>query len=205
MAKLLISHSPKDKAWAERVHEVLRKNEYRCLFVDAHPDDGVHASADWERMLHQRLRQSRGVVALCSANWLASPWCVAEAIVARERKRRVFLLATDDTCDIRRVPGANIAAPQIPDFLKDRRFISLAGKTEEAGHEQLLRDLEREGLKKQSLRLPHRPYPGLEPFGEQDAAIFFGRDEETDEVIDVLHRRRKDYANGFVVVVGMSG
>jgi hypothetical protein len=42
------------------------------------------------------LRQSRGVVVLCSANWLASLWCVAEAMMARERKQRVFLLATAD-------------------------------------------------------------------------------------------------------------
>jgi hypothetical protein len=88
MTTLFISHSSKDKEWAERIHKALSK-DYQCLFLDSHPDDGIHAGADWERTLYQRLRQSRGVVVLCSVNWLASPWCVAEAMMARERKRRV--------------------------------------------------------------------------------------------------------------------
>ena len=79
MTTLFISHSSKDKAWAERTHRALSDGGYQCLFLDSHPGDGIHAGADWEQMLYQRLRQSRGVVVLCSANWLASPWCVAEA------------------------------------------------------------------------------------------------------------------------------
>ena len=88
---------------------------------------------------------------------------------------------------------------------KGSRFISLAGFTEEEAHQQLLRGLEKEGLKKHDFKLPDRPYPGLEPFQETDAAVFFGRDEETDEVIDVFHRHRKGDANGFVLVLGASG
>ncbi len=109
------------------MREALRGQGYQSLFFDSHPDDGIHAGADWERTLYQRLRQSRGVVVLCTAHWLASPWCVAEAMMARERKRRVFLLATADVIDGRQVKGLEDAALQIPDFLKDRQFISLAG------------------------------------------------------------------------------
>ena len=67
MTTLFISHSSKDKAWAERMHGALSDAGYQCLFLDSHPDDGIHAGADWERMLYQRLRQSRGVVVLCTA------------------------------------------------------------------------------------------------------------------------------------------
>jgi len=122
MTTLFISHSSKDKAWAERIHQALSDGDYQCLFLDSHPDDGIHAGADWERTLYQRLRQSRGVVALCTANWLASPWCVAEAMMARERKRRVFLLATADVIDGHQVKGLEGITLQIPDFLKDRRI-----------------------------------------------------------------------------------
>ena len=190
----------------ERVRVSFRSTEDRRKSrAFAHPDDGIHAGADWERTLYQCLRQSRGVVVLCSVNWLGSPWCVAEAMMARERKRRVFLLATADVIDNRQVKGPGGTTPGLPDFLKDRQFISLSGLTEEEAHQQLLRGLEKEGLKKHDFKLPDRPYPGLEPFQETDAAIFFGRDEETDEVIDVLHRRRKGNANGFVLVLGASG
>jgi TIR domain len=99
MTTLFVSHSKKDKKWAERVHKLLSDSDYQCLFLDSHPDDGIHAGADWERTLYQRLRQSRGVVVLCSANWIASPWCVAEAMMSRDRGKRVFLVATADIAD----------------------------------------------------------------------------------------------------------
>ncbi|MDZ3835920.1 MAG: toll/interleukin-1 receptor domain-containing protein [Rhodospirillales bacterium] len=89
MTTLFISHSSKDKAWAERTHQALTAGGYHCLFLDSHPDDGIHAGADWEQTLYQRLRQSRGVVVLCSANWLASPCeCPAAASAGQPRHRR---------------------------------------------------------------------------------------------------------------------
>jgi hypothetical protein len=115
------------------------------------------------------------------------------------------LLAAAEVTDNRQVKGAGDTAAGLPDFLKDRQLISLSSLTEEEAHQQLLRGLEKEGLKKHDFKLPDQPYPGLEPLQETDAAVFFGRDEETDEVIDVLHRRRKENANGFVLVLGASG
>ena len=206
MTTLFISHSSKDKAWAERMHQALAAGGYQCLFLDSHPDDGIHAGADWEQTLYQRLRQSRGIVVLCSANWLASPWCVAEAMIARDRGKRVFLVASADVTDDRQVRAASDAAvPRIPAFLKDLQFVSLGGVTEEEAGRQLLRGLEREGLKKEDFKLPQRPYPGLAPFQETDAAVFFGRDSEIDQVIGLLNRRRRRNAHGFMLVLGASG
>ena len=37
------------------------------------------------------------------------------------------------------------------------------------------------------------------------AAVFFGRDDESDRVINLLHQRRKGNAKGFVLVLGASG
>jgi hypothetical protein len=45
MTTLFISHSSKDKAWAERVREALRSQGYQSLFLDSHPDDGIHVGA----------------------------------------------------------------------------------------------------------------------------------------------------------------
>lgn len=41
MTTLFISHSAKDKAWAERTHTALVAGGYRCLFLDSDPDDGL--------------------------------------------------------------------------------------------------------------------------------------------------------------------
>jgi hypothetical protein len=88
-------------------------------------------------------------------NWLASPWCVAEAMMARERGKPVFLLATADVADSRQVklPQDENGPPQIPDFLKDTQFISLSGKTEEQALDELCRGLTEAGLR-DDFRLP---------------------------------------------------
>jgi energy-coupling factor transporter ATP-binding protein EcfA2 len=206
MTTLFISHSSKDKARAEEIREALRGQGYQSLFLDSHPDDGIPAGAKWEQTLWQRLRQSRGVVVICTANWLASPWCVAEAMIARERGKPVFLIADDNVVDRRQVKGARDGEKtlQIPDFLKDTQYISLAGLTTEDALRHLWRGLEEEGLK-DDFPLPKRPYPGLDPFQETDAAVFFGRDEEIERVRAVLNRRRGNNAEGFILVLGASG
>ena len=206
MKKRSLTRKSPCEDWAERTHQALREGGYQCLFLDSHPDDGIHAGADWEQTLYQRLRQSRGVVVLCSANWLASPWCVAEAMMARERKRRVFLLATADIADGRQVKRPDgTHAPQIPDFLKDKQFISLSGISEDEAWRRLLDGLGKEGLNKRDFKLPARPYPGLEPFTERTAPSSSDGTTRSTKVIDVLHRRRKGDAKGFVVLLGASG
>ncbi len=49
------------------------------------------------------------------------------------------------------------------------------------------------------------PFPGLEAFTEQDAAVFFGREAETTELLERLHPVVATQANRLVAVVGPSG
>jgi len=120
--------------------------------------------------------------------------------------KRVFLLATADIADDGRVNvDDGDAVPKIPDFLKDVQLLSLAERTEEQTFDQLLKGLEREGLKQRDFELPDRPYPGLRAFRENDAAVYFGRDAEIDEVLAILARRRRNNARGFIVILGASG
>ncbi|MCX3058226.1 nSTAND1 domain-containing NTPase [Streptomyces beihaiensis] len=49
------------------------------------------------------------------------------------------------------------------------------------------------------------PYPGLEAFTEDDAAVFFGRDREIAELVGRLHPTAPRRAQRFVTVVGPSG
>ncbi len=205
MTTLFISHSSKDKAWAEAIDAGLQRNSYQT-FLDSHPDHGIHPGAQWERMLWQRLHQCRGVVVLCTKHWLSSPWCIAEAMLAREKRKLVFLLASEELIDGRQVKGAEDSqeTPTIPDFLKDMQFISLQGLTREQAFDRLLHGLAQEHLRDHA-PLPRRPYPGLEPFQESDAAVFFGRDDDITRVTDVLHQRQRKIARGFIVVLGASG
>jgi formylglycine-generating enzyme required for sulfatase activity len=201
---LFISHSSRDKDWANRTHEALRRKGYG-VFLDSHPDDGIHPGAKWERTLWRRLSQSGGVVVLCSASWLSSPWCVAEAMIAREQGKKIFLLATGDVANGGPINDSKKAAeiPQIPDFLKDTQFISLASLTEEEAYRRLWQGLEKEIAEDFPVLGP--PYPGLEPFKERDAAVFFGRRAEIQEVLAKLNKRRGNNAKGFMLILGASG
>jgi formylglycine-generating enzyme required for sulfatase activity len=202
---LFISHSSKDKAWAERLHDALVADGYGA-FLDSHPDDGIHPGADWEKLLWLRLRQCGGVVVLCSANWLKSPWCVAEAMLAREHGKKIFLLGTREVINGRQVKGGDGAqdAPQIPDFLKPKQCLPVAGLSPEEAYRRLQRGLAEEKLNEEFAVLGP-PYPGLEPFQERDAAVFFGRRDKIEQVKNVLNQRRRNNAPGFIVVLGASG
>src|SRR5208283_5945351 len=48
-------------------------------------------------------------------------------------------------------------------------------------------------------RFASSPYPGLRPFETEESDIFFGREQQTDELLVRLHRHR------FLAVVGPSG
>jgi hypothetical protein len=50
-----------------------------------------------------------------------------------------------------------------------------------------------------SARIPGNPFPGLRPFDSPESSLFFGRDEQCDDLLTRLGRRR------LVAVVGMSG
>jgi ribosomal protein S7/energy-coupling factor transporter ATP-binding protein EcfA2 len=203
MTTLFISHSSKDVSWSKAVHDALKGKGYQ-LFLDVHAEDGIHVGANWEQRLYQVLRQCRGVVALVSAHWLASPWCVAEVLIARERGKPVFLLATEEVTTAEPTGAGADARPTIPNFLKDRQYIPLSGLDPQQIIEELLRGLHAEGIS-DDFPLPQWPYPGLEPFTAKEAAIFFGRDGEIGEVNEILNRRLRNNAKGFILVLGASG
>jgi hypothetical protein len=129
LTTLFISHSSKDRTRADWLRTALKERGFKSLFLDSHPDDGIPAGSQWEHELWQALRRSRALVVLCTANWLRSPWCVAEAMMARERGKPVFLLADAEIVDDRIVKdeAGGASRPRLPDFLKDTQFISVAG------------------------------------------------------------------------------
>ncbi|HSR22257.1 MAG TPA: AAA family ATPase, partial [Candidatus Eisenbacteria bacterium] len=63
--------------------------------------------------------------------------------------------------------------------------------------------LERPARRRWTAQRP--PYPGLEPFGEEDAGVFFGREAETRELVDRFSPALAHEAHRFVAVVGPSG
>jgi hypothetical protein len=192
MASVFVSHSSLDREAAEVVCTRLQAAGFAALFVDFDPDRGIPEGRNWERELYAQLRRSDAVIFLASEASIASRWCVAEISLARSLGRPVFPL--------RLQPG--VALP----LLADVQWTDLTEV--DSGLALLPAGLASVGLGSADSFAwnPGRsPYPGLVPFASQDAAVFFGREQEIDRLVELLTPTLQRGARRFVAVVGPSG
>ena len=146
-------------------------------------------------MLYQKLRQCQAVIVLLTSNWLASKWCFAGLVQARERGKAIF--------------SVKIKPCESGSVFSDIEYIDLTADSDE-GYERLRIDFLERGLDPLDIFdwNPQRPpYPGLLVFQEQDAAIFLGRGEEilkTLETLDALRRQGNEAAR-FALLLDASG
>lgn len=195
MTAIFISHSSRDNDAAARLVDWLREQGHSSLFLDFDPDLGIPGGVDWEQRLYQQLRQCQAVIALLSENWLASRWCFAEVVIARDRGKPVLPVKIAP-CDA----GTVFPALQQIDLS--------AGQGD--GYGRLARGLKEHGLDPEGIfdwDPTRAPYPGLLAFQAQDAAIFRGRSRETLEACERLAalRRRGRSAPRLALIVGASG
>jgi WD40 repeat protein len=192
MASLFISHSSRDRDAAQRVSQWLRSAGYVALFLDFDPSDGIAVGRRWEAELYAQLRRADGVVFLASDDSVASKWCFSELTLARSMGRPVFPLRLDATAHL--------------ELLQDVQWADLAAG--ETGLGQLQDGLQRAGLRPSDSFAwdPTRsPFPGLEPFGRQDAAVFFGREQKIACLSEMLTSTVLRGPGRFVAIVGPSG
>jgi PAS domain-containing protein len=195
MTAIFISHSSADNAAAVEMKAWLEAQGHTSLFLDFDPEAGIKGGSGWETTLYQKLRQCQAVIALLSPNWLASKWCFAELVLARERGKAIFSVKVQP-CEARGV-------------FSDIQAIDLTAEPEE-GYRRLKIGLLERGLDPLDVFNwnPKRPpYPGLLAFQEEDAAIFFGRGEDilkTLEILDALRRQGREAAR-FALLFGASG
>src|SRR3954447_11615537 len=192
MASVFVSHSSRDRAVTERVVARLRTAGFAALFVDFDPEQGIPAGRSWERELYAQLRKTDAVVFLASEASVASSWCLLEVGLARSLGRPVFPL--------RLQPG--VALP----LLADVQWTDLSDAA--PGLDRLLAGLHLAGLDPADSFAwdPTRsPYPGLVPFGPEDAAVFFGRQPEIGRLMELLTPTLQRGTGRFVAVVGPSG
>jgi hypothetical protein len=67
-----------------------RPPDHDRVFLDFDPEAGIKGGSGWEQTLYRQLRQCQAVIALLTPNWLASKWCFAELVQARERGKAIF-------------------------------------------------------------------------------------------------------------------
>src|SRR5215813_4925988 len=197
MADIFISHSSKDDKLAAALGERIRRERPTwSLFYDK---DHIRAGQRWQERLREELQSCRVVLALLSHNWLDSPWCFTEAVMATFRGKDVIGIETEDltTDDLARTP---------PVFHERQRVRLRDG--DERSWQEILEALDRSGLDPDDwFPIPPNvgPYPGLVAFDEKEAGVFFGRKQEITEYLGILDTLRGPDRSQVLVISGASG
>jgi TPR repeat protein len=193
MARVFISHSSRDKEQAAELLVWLHAHTFTEVFLDFDKHVGLAPGVDWERTLYSKITGAEAVILILTANWFDSKWCFAEFTQARALGKAIFPL-------IESPAGERYVARDIQalDLISDR----------DGGLERLALELTRLALDSQG-GFPwdgSRPaFPGLLAFQEDDAAIYFGRDDDIRRVIERLNARRSQGGAKLVTLLGSSG
>ncbi len=195
MSTIFISHRSSDNTEAKELKAWLASEGHAELFLDFDPMDGIPAGVDWEQRLYRELRRCQGLLIVLTPAWLESKWCSNELAIAREKGKAVFV-ARVKPCS----GGPIIPSLQEIDLTTDRA----------AGLAKLARGLKEHGLDPADAFTwnPNRPiYPGLTSFDVDDAAIFFGRENESMAAAEAMRRLRLQSTGSpkLLLITGASG
>lgn len=193
MSAIFLSHSSKDNAIAADVRIELERRGHRSVFLDFDPENGIPAGRDWEKELYSELRGCQAFIVLCSEHSMSSSWCFHEIACARGLLKEIFPVIISP-CTI----GSVLRQLQTIDLTIDRN----------GAFDRLERGLLEAGLDPASMFHwdgSKPPYPGLLAFQETDAAIYFGRDPDIRESLEVLNTVHHHGGERFIVMLGASG
>jgi len=195
---IFISHSSKDKAAALDVQQRLLTYGYDAsqLFLDSDAETGIPAGSKWEQVLYARLKDCRVLIVLCSANWQESRWCFAELVFAKAMGKEIFPVLLQE-CSIDQVAAEHQGV-----------FVYKEG---EAAYARLWDALDSRHLgPRDDFGWPpkdgdHCPFPGMPAFDERLAGVYFGREVETQTVLEDLRKMRANGEPRPLMIVGGSG
>ncbi len=192
MSRIFLSHRSSDEAFAERLRERLVESGFRSFFLDFHPEDGIPPGRDWEQEIYRQLRRCEAVIIVCSKASMTSKWCFAEATHAKALGKPLFPVMIEP-CEIDPV----LTTTQYVDMTAGLDHLDL-----------LVRGLKEAGIdpaRSFTLLEGRPPYPGLEPFEHEDAAVFFGREAEIRDCLAALRHLQQFGGYRTLVVLGASG
>jgi hypothetical protein len=193
MAAIFISHSSRDITLAEQMEKWLSDQGYERVLVDYDKHTGPQPGEHWERWLYEQIARCHAILLILTPNWLESKWCFAEFTQARALGKIIFPVVLSPLGDKR-------VAPEIQGV--DLREWNVEG---EEYLRRRLREVTDEVARGFKWNRTRSPYPGIYSFEAEDAAIFFGRDQEIRNVIERLEFRRIHGGNRMLQIIGSSG
>ncbi len=194
MARIFISHSSFDNKQAEDLKAWLHSIGFEWTFLDFDKHSGIPPGADWERTLYREIEHAQAVILILTKNWFDSKWCFAEFTQTRALGKSIFALIEAPTGETTIVSS-------------DIQHLNLI-KNRNEGLERLSHELTRVALRAQGgfpWDAGRPPFPGLLSFEADDAAIFFGRDDDVLRAIERVNVRRVHGGAKLFAILGGSG
>ncbi len=193
MPAIFISHTSFDREIAAEIKAWVEELGYENVFLDFDPAAGIGPGENWERRLYEEIGRCHAIVLVLTPNWVNSKWCFAEYTQARALGKRIFPIL-----------AASIPRPSIAQNIQaiDLHDWNTGGREHLAQKIRAITDELARGFRWDHTRAP---YPGINAFEKEDAGVFFGRDEETREVVEKLESRRIQTRGKLFLVLGPSG
>lgn len=127
---IFISYSTRNRATADNIFRLLVEADHRDVFLAHREEDGIPLGKAFDAALHEALQRTTTMLALLSAEWIASTWCRAEyqtALLAGKRIVPVLLgdpRSLDIPAELARLQGVELWRD--PDHAKQTLFGMLA-------------------------------------------------------------------------------
>jgi formylglycine-generating enzyme required for sulfatase activity len=222
VSRIFLSHSSTNNAEAVALRDWLSSNGWKDeIFLDLDPQRGIAAGERWDRALNNAANRCEAVLFLVSKDWLASPWCRKEFILAHRLNKRLFGVMIEDLV-VDQLPQEIVGTWQVVGLATGRDHIMLRAVlpiTHEEAHvtfsaeglQRLKHGLEEAGLEAKYFDWPpadepdRPPYRGLRPLEAEDAGIFFGRGGPIVEAVDQVRGLLAIPPPRLLVLLGASG
>lgn len=207
MSAIFISFTgrdPEGDAWAYRLSEWFREWEYG-FFCDKDHSHGVRAGDDWRRSIYSELGKAKVMVCLCSKQYDSSPWCVGEvAIAMKEGKLVIPIMLVESEKE-----AIHVSIPLLLQKYQVLRVDNALNPTPQHLAEVKLRlhAVLQAGLNPRDRLFwdnDQVPFPGLAAFEEQQAPVFFGRDNEIATMYEMLCSI-SSHPSTFFLLLGAAG
>jgi tetratricopeptide (TPR) repeat protein len=193
MPAIFISHSSLDQKISDDIRSTLNKLGFEQVFLDFDKDSGIGAGENWERRLYEELTRCHAVILVLTPSWLASTWCRIELAQARALGKVILPVICAPL-------GTGYVLPEV-------QAVDLVD-WDRGGIERLaqrLNAITSEPARGFRLHPDRAPYPGIHAFEAEDAAIYFGRDDEIRTVVERLDARRTQGGARLLLIIGASG
>jgi WD40 repeat protein len=190
---IFLSHAGADTQAARQFAETLRRNGFNVWF----DKDNLQPGDSWMASLENAISEASGMLVYVGRAGIQA-WV--------DREVRFGLVRNTQNPDFRLIPvlGEGADPTRLPPFVEQHQFVDLRDRDRAPERLRELFDILRGPAGSGAAIAPeywneHCPFRSLQTFRPEDSWLFFGRDQETEELLARLGREPA------VVVIGNSG